>query len=198
MPQRIRATVAEARFIYLVRDPLDRAVAHWRQHVADGKEARPLAEALGDWERDDSLYLCPSRYATQLRCYLECFDGDRILVLDSVDLREDPGRTLAEAFRFLGVDPGFSSPRFGERLNRGEVKGTPSALGRSLAGRPLEIARRMPMPPGMRRRARRLVSRPIAADTLEPDLRRQIAAGLRAETEWLRDFTERPFSSWSI
>ncbi len=198
VPERIRAAVAEARFIYLVRDPLERAVAHWRQHVADGKEARPLAEALGDPEREDSLYLCPSRYATQLRRYLESFDRDRILVLDSVDLRADPRGTLAAAFRFLKVDPGFSSPRFGERLNRGEAKGTPSALGRSLEGRPLELARRLPMPPGIRRRARRLVTRPIAADPLAPDLRRRIAAELHPEVEWLRDFTGKPFSSWSI
>lgn len=198
VPRRIRAAVPEARFIYLVRDPLERAVAHWRQHVADGKEARPLAEALGDWEREDSLYLCPSRYATQVRRYLESFDRDRILVLDSVDLREDPERTLAETFRFLQVDPGFSSPRFEERLNQGESKGSPSLLGRALAGRPLEIARLLPMPPRMRRRARTLVSRPIAADPLGPELHQRIASGLRAETEWLRAFTGRPFSSWSI
>lgn len=196
VPQRIGAEVPEARFIYVVREPIERAIAHWRQHVADGKEARPLAESLGDWEREDSLYLCPSRYATQLRRYLECFDRDRILVLESDELREDPRGALGEAFRFLGVDPAFSSPRFEERLNEGASKGTPSPLGRSLQGWPIEIARRVPLPPRMRRRARVLVSRPIAADPLAPELRRRIAAGLRAEAEWMRAFTGRAFSGW--
>lgn len=198
VPGRIRKVVAEARFIYVVRDPIERAISHWRQHVADGKEPRPLSEAMSDWEREDSLYLCPSRYATQIRHYLGHFDPERILVLDHAELSRDTEAALSSVFRFLDVDQAFRSPRFAERLNQGEQKRRPTAIGRSLEGIPLAAARRLPLPARFRERARGLVSRPVAAQPLEPELRRRIAASLGDEIEWLREFAGRSFPDWSV
>ena len=48
VPERIHALVPEARFIYLVGDPIRRIVSHYMQRVAAEGERRPFPEALGE------------------------------------------------------------------------------------------------------------------------------------------------------
>jgi Sulfotransferase family len=108
---RIREQVPGARLIYLVRDPVQRTISHYRHRVATEGEQRGLAAALGDME-PTNIYLCASRYATQIEQYQACFPADRILVIDQADLRQDREQTLRRIFAFLGVDSGFSSPEF--------------------------------------------------------------------------------------
>jgi hypothetical protein len=174
-------------------------VAHYRQHVADGKEKRPLAEALADWERPDSLYLCPSRYATQLQQYLELFERSRILVIDRDDLLDRRTETLRRIFEFLAVDDEFTAPGFERELNIGEAQRAPTALGARLRRNPMfEAMRRAPLPPPVRRGVRRFASRPIAELALEPSFRARLADSLRDEIAWLRSFTGHSFATWSL
>jgi Sulfotransferase family len=197
--KRIAEAVPGARFLYLVGDPIDRALAHYSQLVNDGKEARPIEDALADWRADDSLYLCPSRYATQLGQYLEHFDRDTILVVDQCDLLDRRPATLARVFEFLGVDPGYRSPRFTERLNARAVQRPETALGRRVRGtRAFGAVRRAPLPDPARRALRRLVSRPVARPTLEPEFRAELADSLGEEVAWLRSFAGQEFASWSL
>ena len=70
-PERISVLLPEARFIYLVRDPIDRTVSHYLHRVAVENERRSFVDALGDVDDPANPYTCPSRYATQLERYLE-------------------------------------------------------------------------------------------------------------------------------
>lgn len=199
VPERIATSVPEARFVYLVGDPIERAISHYRQHVADGKESRTLSAALADWAREDSLFLCPSRYATQLRRYLEHFDADRVLVVDQRDLLEDRELTLSRVFGFLAVEPSFRSPGFEAKLNPTDLRRVPTALGRRLEEtRVLRAARGVPMPAALRRGVRGLVSRRVRRPELERPLRARVAESLREEVEWLRAFTGQDFATWSL
>lgn len=199
VPRRIREHVPAARFLYLVRDPVERAVAHYAQHVADGKERRSLDEALADWPAPDSLYLCPSRYATQVRRYLEHFDAARLLVVDQADLLRSRGETLRRVFAFLEVDPAFESERFERRLNTRDARRAATALGERIGDSPVfERARRMPLPGPLRRGLRRLVSRRVGRDELDPPLAARISESLRPEVEWLREFSGLGFADWSL
>ncbi len=196
---RIHEVLPGARFIYLVRDPIDRAVAHYRQHAFAGKESRPLGEALSDFAHPASAYVCASRYATQLQVYLRHFDAERILVMDQRDLLERPQVALARAFRFLGVDPEFRSPAFARKLNAREDQRVATWLGAHLRLLPgFATARRLPLPAALREPLRRTVSRPIAVEELDPALRDRIAEALLPEVEWLRQFTGLAFSHWSL
>jgi hypothetical protein len=199
VPERIAEHVPDARFVYLVRDPVERAIAHWAQHVADRKEERSLEDALADWERPDSLYLCPSRYATQLGRYLECFESERILVVDQRDLLEDRVATVARVLGFLGVDSSFRSPRFAEEMNPGAEKRADTGFGERLRATPgFERARRLPLPDPVRRGLRGLVSKPVQREELDPVLRERIERSLRDEVARLREHTGQAFASWSV
>jgi hypothetical protein len=199
VPARIAEVTPDPRFIYMVRDPIERAIAHYRQHVVDGKESRQLSEALADYEEEASTFLCASRYATQLRLYLEHFEPDRILVLDQRDLLEQRTPTLERVFEFLGVPADVSSPQFERQLNRAEDHRLETTLGRRVRGStPFRAVRRLPLPGALRRPLRRLVSRPIATGKLDPDLRRRIAGSLREEVAWLREFSGLELAGWSV
>lgn len=199
VPARIEAAVPAASFLYLVRDPVDRALAQYRQLVANAKESRPPDEAFADYAEPGSVYLAASRYATQLRLYLERFPRTRFLVLEQEELRERRSQALAKAFAFLGVGPCAGVVTDEASLNTRNDQRVATVAGRRLSGSPLlEAARRLPLPEGVRRRARRVVSRPVPPVRLNPALRDEIAASLRDEVAWLREFTRQSFPRWSV
>jgi Sulfotransferase domain len=114
VPERIAAALPDVRLVYLVRDPVERVVSHFFHHSIrypgqslDGLGSSDLGRRLVD----------VSRYWTQLSQYLDHFAADRILVVDSDELRDRRRETLARIFAFLGVDPAVSSPAFSRRHN---------------------------------------------------------------------------------
>ena len=113
---RMAMVVPQARLVYLVRDPLDRAISQYRHHVRDGTEDRPLAEALLD---QTSHYVRRSRFAARLAPFLDVFPADRIAVVDSTDLSQQPAATVAALQRWLGLEP-VSTDAVGRRHNAAE------------------------------------------------------------------------------
>lgn len=194
IPERIARVSPDARFLYLVRDPVERAIAHYAQHVQDGKEQRSLVEALADYEQLDSLYLCPSRYATQLRRYLACFARSQILVLDITELATDPAGALQRVFGFLNLDPSKAEGRFSERRNTREDHRVRTRTGRFVT-RLWPGQGRAPGP--LRALLRPLLSRPRPRPELPVDLERRLRTTLASEVEWLREWSGVALEGWS-
>ena len=202
VPERIKDFAPDARFIYLVRDPIDRAVAGWLYHQRHGGEQRSLDEAFT--YLDDNVHVAISRYATQLERYLAFFPSERFLVLDQHDLRHDRLATLQEAFRFLGVDQKFSDPRFEDEIqvaNEGRwlsprgmrlVKSIERTIGKKTMHRLYSYASVIP-------RGIPILERPpVARPELSDDLRDRLAEILAPEAARLRELTGKPFPTWSV
>ena len=182
--------IPETKLIYLVRDPIERIVAHWAQTREDG-DRTSLEEALADYERPDHPLVCASKYATQIEQYLDYFSPDQLLVLDMDELRANR----------LGNDRGdVPLPRGRRPLSLPRVRGPAQRPSRQAGddrapGRSSGIGCWLPagraVPAGVRRRAapplRRLLSRKVRT----PPLRREdrirpagaAAAGGRAVAE---------------
>jgi hypothetical protein len=107
VPGRMAGVVPDARLVYLVRDPLARAVSQYLHHRADGTEARPLAEALLD---PDSQYLSRSRFHERLAPFLVHFARERILIRAQEELARDRRAVLRHVFAFAGADPALRFP----------------------------------------------------------------------------------------
>jgi len=197
VPERIAQAVPDARFVYLVRDPIDRTVAHYAQAAAT-EDVGDLAAALAD---PDSPFACGSRYATQVRRYLERFAESRLLVVDQAELLSNRDETLREVFAFLGADAEFRSPAFDAEHNRGagkrEFSGAYARAQGSVAAR---LARRLPAPARAAAVsvARRTLTRPLARPELDSDLRERLAEAFAPEVDWLRRWSGRHFDSWSV
>ncbi|HEX6257653.1 MAG TPA: sulfotransferase [Euzebyales bacterium] len=99
---RMAHLVPNAGLVYLVRDPVARALSQYRHHVRDGSEHRQAAEALTD---PGSQYIARSRYHERLLPFLEHFSHEQILIVAQEDLRAEPRRTLRRVCRFGGADP---------------------------------------------------------------------------------------------
>jgi Sulfotransferase domain len=122
-PERVRATVPDARLIVLVRDPVDRALSHYHHEVALGRERLSFEDALaaeeertrGEEERMvrdptyfshawwDYAYVARGRYAEQLERWLALFPRDGLLVLASEELAADTAGSYRRVLEFLGA-----------------------------------------------------------------------------------------------
>lgn len=202
VPERIKQAIPEARFIYLVRDPVARTVSHYQHLVAIGAERRPLREVLGDISDPFALAeTCYSFYASQLERYLQHFPAERLLVIDQAEFLSRRDAVLRNTFAFLGVDDRFSCAQFDEELYKSsERRVYPSGYERFL-GLVLAPAIRW-IPRGVRRAARRSVERvlfpPLPAQALDDDLRTRLQELFSGDVARLRALTGKVFPDWSV
>ena len=124
-PARAASTVPEARLIAILRDPIDRAYAHYDNMKRQGHEQLSFEDAVAAEEErlageEDRLrtderyssaryrnfgYVTRSLYADQLERWLACFPPEQLLVLRAEDFVADPGAVFGEAVEFLGLRP---------------------------------------------------------------------------------------------
>lgn len=158
---RIHAFNPSARFVYIMRDPVERAISHYWHQVGYMSETRTLMAAI----TEDPRFIDVSNYDRQLTPYVEAFGLDRIYTLTLESLRAAPAETLAALYRWLGVAEDFRPPSTGKADNEtpavveqakgfgwldmfrksrawarvsGHIPSSVRAIGRSLAVRPLD------------------------------------------------------------
>jgi hypothetical protein len=201
VPQRIRAALPDAKLIYLVRDPVERALSDY-VHTSALWEEPPLDRAFAHPEHPYHPYTAPSRYASQLERYLDAFEREQILVIDQAELLADGRGAMRAAFRFLEVDERFDSPRFDERVNPAESRRRLTGTGRWLRGsRLVDVLGHLPARPreALLGSARRLMSRgarPSPRPSVE--LRERLRASLANDTARLRELTGLELASWQV
>lgn len=200
VPERMAALVPAAKLVYLVRDPIARAVSAYSLTRAMGLETQGPQAILADFR--DGFYLAEGRYWMQLERYLEHFPREQILVVDQHELLRNRRETLARVFRFLDVDHAFQSPAFAREHHPTPARRR-TRLGFALV--PLldrllgEDRSRM-----LRAKAPRLVRAPLvsvrrdASVILDQDLRDQLESYFSEDVAKLRSFTGQRFASWSV
>ncbi|MBD3787565.1 MAG: sulfotransferase domain-containing protein [Sphingomonadales bacterium] len=108
VPARLKAFAPDCKIIYVLRDPVDRAVSAV-VHADRFKGRLGTSLSLMDWLQRDPMAGLPSRYSEQLARYLEVFERNQILVLDFKDLTRNPVETVNRCARFIGVEPVFGA-----------------------------------------------------------------------------------------
>lgn len=133
LPQGIRVNVAkrihdlrpDAKLIYILRDPVDRAVSAYWHNVRYASERRSIRQAVSE----EPVYVWAGQYHRQLLRYLDYFDRGAVLVLDFRDFQRDPVAVARSAIEFLGLPGTELSLRLSEPKNRGFQY---TAIGRAL------------------------------------------------------------------
>ncbi|MDX1393367.1 MAG: sulfotransferase [Gemmatimonadota bacterium] len=199
VPGRIRATVPDARIVYLVRDPVERFVTDHVHRTARGRENRSLAKAArsaaGSWPGDRG------RYAFQLAPYLDRFDRHRVHVIVSERLDKYRRDTLARLFAFLDVDPDVWDPAFEHRHHESRHHRRKGAFGLMLQ-RVGNSGVASLFPADARHRVGRVLygpfSRPIERPTLDPETRAILVDFYRDDVAELRALLDDPLPEWSL
>jgi hypothetical protein len=197
IPERIAKFNPEARIVYILRDPIERAVSHYLFLVQGGVEKRDPWLAFNE----GAGYVDFSRYAMQLIPYLELFGSERVRVLTLEELSARPRETLRGLFRWLGVDDSFEAVGGERRYNvtdervfraasaqtvrRLERSGVARALWETLPGWLRKLLRKRVL----REETRESVMTPQMLDflreaLLEPTGELSAMLGRRFETEW--------------
>ncbi|MBU38377.1 MAG: hypothetical protein CMA59_02500 [Euryarchaeota archaeon] len=104
-PERIKSNFPDARFILCLREPVSRTVSHWNMVRSTGED-RENDRDWSDFEEawsDDSLRV-ESMYGTSMKNWLEHFDLDRFMIIDSSRMRSEPMAVVREVEGFLGVE----------------------------------------------------------------------------------------------
>ena len=116
---RVRGLLGDVPLVVQLRDPVARAVSHWRFSSEHGLEQRSLSEALAanlegplPWDPSATsvspyAYLERGRYADALRPWLDAF-GDLLRVQLLEDVLADPSQ-IAATLAHVGVDPGLAA-----------------------------------------------------------------------------------------
>jgi len=112
VPGRIAAVCPGARFLFILRNPVERAYSHYWHEVRAGSERLSFEEALsreperlerGPAARRRFSYVDRGRYATQLTRYFDHFPREQIHIHLTEDLGTDPAGVARSTAGFLGV-----------------------------------------------------------------------------------------------
>ncbi|MAQ85210.1 MAG: hypothetical protein CMH12_18450 [Maritimibacter sp.] len=147
-PDRIRKTLTDPRFILLLRDPVTRAISHYRMAMAKSHIAHPL-EALID--AGDARILERGLYASQLERWFSLFSRESTKVLIFEEVMAAPETAMTEIADWFGIDPApFMEARLDERRN--EASGYHSAWAYNASVRGARALRNFPATRGIAKR----------------------------------------------
>jgi hypothetical protein len=204
---RIRQYLPEAKFVAVLRDPVERAYSHFLHMVRNGTE--PLTnfgQALREEEagayqnRGFQGYVGRGLYYDQLKRYFDMFGREQVKVYLYEDLRDGPVGVLQDIFGFLKIDASFV-PDVSLRRN---VSGSPrnKTVDKILRRpSPLKDALKTHLPAGLRWRLSRafdyLKTRNLAEPSaVEPEARRRLRAICREDILKVQDLIHRDLSEW--
>ncbi len=212
VPQRIAEIAPDAKFIYLMRHPVDRAFSHyvhrWSNELHRGE---PFRESFEQFIQHEPVCVDSSRYMTQIEAFLQLFPRDRFLFLKLEDLQADPLNLTRRVLNFLGV---ADSPENLE-AQHAEIRRNEAAQNREVAVRKAMTARFRNIPPlhaawralpsGVRDRliqgirhsrfGQRLQSE-FTPPKMLPETRQALYRELADETQRLAAFLDWDLSSW--
>lgn len=95
---RICQHVPHARFVYVMRHPVDRLVSHYIHQWSMGIFNEPIVEAVARYPE----LVAYSQYAKQLQPWFDAFGRDRVLPVFFDRLIAEPQRELERVCRFIG------------------------------------------------------------------------------------------------
>lgn len=190
VPERMSKLIPNAKLIYLVRDPINRAISHYFHQYTARKEHRSLNEAFLDL--NNNHYMSCSLYASQLDRFLAFYSLSNILVISLEELERNRQEVLSKIFRFLDVDPYFWHQDFARVLHESRGKERLTRFGEVLfrlptAGRAARI-----FPKSMIAKKKELIKE------FEGSAQRNVATFLSDDMTRLRKMTNSDFSNWTV
>lgn len=115
-PQRILNDTPDARFIFILRDPIDRIISHYKWLYSQSYELLPFKEEITLWidrKFDPDIYekgfrykfyLQFSQYNQHLENFLSVFPREQLFIVFSEELKADPQETMNRVFDFLSLN----------------------------------------------------------------------------------------------
>lgn len=211
VPERMASVAPDAKLIYIMRHPVDRAYSHFvHRYSKETNRDQPFRTSFEQYIEREPVCIDSSRYMMQIDKLLNYYRRDSILFLFLDDLNRDPVGSAQRVFSFLGIDATFdvTAAGSGEKHNVDRVfreTVVKKALTRPFrAWKPLYAVWRV-LPREFRERvvgtlARSIYGRRIRKRFTPPPMsevtRRALGRELQDETRRLGEFLGRDLSAW--
>jgi hypothetical protein len=123
---RLARYLPEARFIFVLRNPVDRAWSQYWNEVGKGRETLSFEEALrvedercrnSAYARNNLSFCSRGYYDVSMEHFMRYFPRQQLMVVSLEQIRMHPDVTLARILRFLGVDANLVLEQKGSRHN---------------------------------------------------------------------------------
>lgn len=201
---RIREELPDVRLICMLRNPAERAFSAYsfmRARMFE-PEAR-FEDALADEDRRVAdgwhhiwHYRRMGMYGEQLARYLDLFPRDQIRVYLYRDFRQDPAGIVADAFRFIGVDPAFKPTRTPRTVVSGEPRSRLLQAGMMAAWKIHPLIRPL-LPARFRKKVwRNLNQANLGRATVEPETAAALLETYEPDVTRLERLIDRDLSAW--
>lgn len=178
VPPRMYALLPDAKLIYIMRHPVERAYSHYtwvmQEHHMYGRDVDMTFEQALEHSRE---YLDTSMYIRQIERYLPFYDRSRLLLVLLDDFKADAKRVMGDCQRFLGVEAMDLTADGATRANVSDGQ----LLAKNKVRRGLDEFRRWPvvkqmidlMPLGLRRGMRAAIQQRLQRSALAKRMIRQ-------------------------
>jgi hypothetical protein len=124
VPERVKKSLPECKFIIMLRNPIERAYSHYWHEKKYGREELSFEEALKlenqrlEKEENKLLndpyyisnahrrysYFSRGCYSEQIKRWLSCFSHERFLFIESDNFFLNPEKTMNHIHKFLQID----------------------------------------------------------------------------------------------
>ncbi|MFN3231179.1 MAG: sulfotransferase family protein [Alphaproteobacteria bacterium] len=197
---RIQAYNPDARFIYVMRDPVERIISHYHMLYNHGQVTAPIREAV----KQSPWLMSGSDYVSVIETYCSHFSKKKLKPVISERFRSDPVAVFADVQDWLGLhrftDPDLGSPQDNNvtpdtigALRKVDIK----SLNRWRRTKAWKAARNLAPAAAVRLGRRLLYSDVIDKDASDLDKFRQDLAPVLAEgVDRLRDLIDDPIPEW--
>lgn len=130
IPERIGAALPHVKVICILRDPIERAISHFRMSQLWGWEKRDLEVAMREllapnqleesrrWITGTNWYVTLGEYGRILAPYFDIFPPEQIRVIFSRDLLTKREEVLRDLFAFIEVEPTWMPPNLDVRYRQ--------------------------------------------------------------------------------
>lgn len=198
VPEKIKEFSPNARFIYVMRDPVERSISHYWHYVRYNAEYRPMLRAI----QADTQFIDVSHYAMQIEPYFNHFGRDHVYTLTYERMIHAPIETMRRLFGWLGLDPSLAKEtRFDQPENV-----TPEVIRRAaMFGILQKLRQRYPfraltphIPLPFRRLAQRLTTRDIRRKCVDmEEVLKFLRPIQKSQTKQLAQLLGREFPEWT-
>lgn len=194
--QKIKDFAPDARILYIMRDPVARAVSHYWWEVEYSAEGRSFLDAMKASREIADV----GNYALQIEPYIAAFGRARVHCLTMEALTSDPAREMCAIFDFLGIEAAETAAESLAHDNRGKTT-VPRVSGpfSRLKGTPLWAAAKAVMPAALRKQAIAALAKPVDRAIADEELAAAAALvrpRLLKETQALSRLLGRDFPEW--
>jgi len=125
-PRRIAARVPDAKLVFIIRNPMERAFSQWWHGNRSGWTNIDFEDVFRSHHAWD-LLVEPGFYAMHLERWAEYFDEEQMLVKLFDDFQDNNEGFIQQIYEFVGVDSDFRPSIVGEKKNVGaEMRGPPT------------------------------------------------------------------------